>query len=65
MIEERDRIDDPAEYIELEERVIGLQEAIDKTIRQKELEEVREQQEEDISRLQHLKEWAKENRGGL
>ena len=41
-IEKRDNAGDPAEFIELEERVIGLREARDLTIRQKRLEEVRE-----------------------
>ena len=50
---------------ELEERIIGLREARDLTLKQKELEEVREQQEEDISRLQKFKKWAKENIVGL
>ena len=64
-IEERNNADDPAEYIELEERVIGLRKAKDLTLKQTQLEEVREQQEEDITRLQRFKKWAKENMIGL
>ena len=64
-IEERDNTDNPVEYVELEERVIGLQKARDLTKEQMEKEEVREQQEEDISRLLHFKKWAKENMVGL
>ena len=50
---------------ELDERVIGLREAKDLTNSQIEKEDIREQQEEDISRLQKFKEWAKENIAGL
>ena len=64
-IEERDNTNNPEEYIELEERIIGLWEARDLTEEQIEKEEVREQQEEDISRLQRFKKWAKENMVGL
>ena len=51
--------------IVLEDRVIGLQKAKDLTDQQIEKENVREQQEEDITRLQKFKEWAKENMAGL
>ena len=64
-IEERDNTNNPEEYIELEGRVIDLWKARDKTLEQIQLEEVREQQEEDISRLQRFKEWEKENMVGL
>ena len=63
-IEERDNTDNPEEFIELEERVIGLREARDLTIEQIQ-KEVREKQEEDISRLQCFKKSAKENLVGL
>ena len=55
-IEERDNTDNLEEYKDLEERVIALREARDKTLNQLQLEEVREQQEEDITRLQRFKE---------
>ena len=42
-----------------------LLEVRDIILKQAEREEVREQQEEDISRLQCFKEWAKENFVGL
>ena len=63
-IEERDNTNNPEEYIELEERIIGLREARDKTSEQIQ-KEVRDQQEEDISKLQKFKKWAKENMVGL
>ena len=49
----------------LEERIYGLNEARELTSRQKILEETRFEQEEDITRLQGFKEWAKENFLGL
>jgi hypothetical protein len=64
-IEQRDNTDNPEEFIELEERIIALREARTRSLQQRQLEEVREQQEEDISRLQRFKEWAKENLLGL
>ena len=42
-----------------------MEKARDTTIEQRQLEEVREQQEEDISRLQRIKECAKENILGI
>ena len=59
------RRNNPEEFIDLEGRVIGSQEARDKTINKIQLEEVREQLEEDIPRLQRFKKWAKENMVGL
>ena len=47
------------------ERIYGLKEARELTTRQKLVKETRFQQEEDISRLQRFKEWAKENLGGI
>ncbi|CAB4009484.1 Hypothetical predicted protein [Paramuricea clavata] len=64
-IDQRDRTNDPMEFIELQERINGLREARDRTLQQREIEEVRAQQEEDVSRLQRFKEWAKENMLGL
>ena len=49
----------------LQEWIQGLEKARDTTIEQRHLEEVREQQEEDISRLQQFKECAKENILGI
>ena len=49
----------------MEERIVGLRQARDKTLEQRQLEETREQQEEDISRLQMFKDRAKENLVGL
>ena len=46
---------------ELRERAAGLEAAIDLTINQREEEEVREIQEEDITRLERFKEWIKDN----
>ena len=59
--EERDDINNLERYVELEKRIIGLQEAKDKTLEQMQKGNVREQQEEDITRLQRFKKWAKEN----
>ena len=63
--EERDNTNNPEEFIELEERVIGLRKAKNLTLKQIQLEEVREQQVEDITRLQRFRKWAKENMVGL
>ena len=64
-VEQRDQTENPDEFIELEERIVGLRQARDKTLEQRQLEETREQQEEDISRLQMFKDRAKENLVGL
>ena len=64
-IEQRDNTEDTEEFLELEERIIALREARTSTLRQRQIEEVRAQQEEDVSRLQRFKEWAKENLLGL
>ena len=60
---------DRTEHLEareaLEERINGLKEARELVSRQKQLEEIRVAQEQDISRLQRFKEWAKENMVGL
>ena len=49
------------EQFELQERIVDLLEAGDRTLEQRQLEEFRELQEEDISRLHKLKQWLKEN----
>ena len=64
-IEQRDNTEDTEEFLELEERIIALREARTSTLRQRQIEEVRAQQKEDVSRLQRFREWAKENRLGL
>ena len=48
-MELRDETDDPEEFLNLEERIVALREARDRTVMQKELEEGRQAQEEDIS----------------
>jgi hypothetical protein len=63
--DQRENTDVPEEVIELEERIIALREARDRTLQQRQKEVVREQQEEDVSRLQRFKAWAKENLLGL
>ena len=63
--EQIDKSTDLGENIELQERISGLEEARDKVIEKREIEEVREQQFGDISRLGRFKEWAKENIVGI
>ena len=53
----RDETDNPEEFLNLEERIIALREARDRTVMQKELEEARQSQEEDISRFSKFVEW--------
>jgi predicted PP-loop superfamily ATPase len=48
-------------FLNLEERLVALREATDRTDMQKELEEARMEQAEDISRFQKFRQWAKEN----
>ena len=56
---------DTTEQFKLRERISSLDEARDTTLEQRQLEEVRELQDEDISRQQKLKhEWLKENLAG-
>ena len=55
-IEQRDKTVDDGEFLDLEETIIALREARDLTLRQRQIEEVRAQQEEDVSRLQRFKE---------
>ena len=60
-IEDNNSVEVNDERIGLQERIEGLTRARDETIAQRNLEEVRELQEEDISRLERFKEWIKEN----
>ena len=64
-IEQRDNTENAEKRIELEERIVALQDAKDRSLEQRQLEETREAQEENISRLQKFKEWTKENIAGL
>ena len=50
---------------EFEQRMNGLEELKNRLTEQRQNEEVRAEQEEDISRLQRFKEWAKENLVGV
>lgn len=50
---------DATEQFELHQRIVVLEEAWDRTPEQRQLEEARELQEEDVSRLQRFKEWQK------
>jgi hypothetical protein len=53
------------EYNALIERIDGLKEARDKTLEQRALEEAREEQLEDISRLRRFTKWLGEEKVGL
>ena len=64
-MELRDETDDTEEFINLEERIVALREARDRTVMQKELEEGRQAQEEDISRFRKLVKWLGEEKVGL
>ncbi|CAB3980248.1 Maverick integrase [Paramuricea clavata] len=64
-IEMRDQADDIEEYRRLDSRVEALRKARDKTAFQRELEEVRFKQVEDISRFKRFKDWLGENKVGL
>ena len=65
-MELRDETDDPEEFINLQERIIiALREARDRTVMQKELEEGRQAQEEDISRFRKLVKWLGKEKVGL
>ena len=52
---------DDIEQFDLRERITGLEYARDSTLEQRRMEEVREQQEDDVNRLERTKEWFKEN----
>ena len=64
-MELRDETDDTEEFINLEERIVALREARDRTVMQKELEEGRPAQEEDISRFHKLVKWLGKEKVGL
>ncbi|CAB3994961.1 Hypothetical predicted protein [Paramuricea clavata] len=61
----REETDDPEEFIKLEERIIALREARDRTAMQRELEEGRQAQVEDISRLRKFIDWVGKEKVGL
>jgi hypothetical protein len=64
-MELRDETDDTEEFLDLEERIVALREARDRTVMQKELEEARQAQEEDISRFRKFVKWLGEEKLGL
>ena len=64
-MELRDETDDTEEFLKLEERIVALREARDRTVMQKELEEGRQAQEEDISRFRKFAKWARKEMVGL
>jgi hypothetical protein len=64
-MELRDETDDTEEFLNLEERIVALREARDRTVMQKELEEGRQAQEEDISRFHKLVKWLGKEKVGL
>jgi hypothetical protein len=64
-MELRDETDDPEEFLNLEERIVALREARDMTVMQKELEEARQAQEEDISRFRKFVKWLGKEKVGL
>ena len=64
-MELRDETDDTEEFLNFEERIVALREARDRTVIQKELEEGRQAQEEDISRCRKLVKWLGKEKVGL
>ena len=64
-MELRDETDDPEKFLNLEERIVALREARDRTVMQKELEEARQAQEEDISRFSKFVKWLGKEKVGL
>ena len=64
-MELRDETDDTEEFLNLEERIVALREARDRTVMQKELEEGRQAQEEDISRFCKFVKWLGKEKVGL
>jgi hypothetical protein len=64
-MELRDETDDTEEFLRLEERIVALREARDRTVMQKELEEGRQAQEEDISRFRKFVKWFGKEKVGL
>ena len=64
-MELRDETDDTEEFLNLEERIVALREARDRTVMQKELEEGRQAQEEDISSFRKFMKWLGKEKVGL
>ena len=64
-MELRDETDDTEEFLNFEERIVALREARDRTVMQKELEEGKQAQEEDISRFRKLVKWLGKEKVGL
>ena len=64
-MELRDETDDTEEFINLEERIVALREARDRTVMQKELEEGRQAQVEDITRFREFVKWLGKEKVGL
>jgi hypothetical protein len=64
-MELRDETDDTEEFLNLEERIVALREARDRTVMQKELEEARQAQEEDIYRFSKFVKWLGKEKVGL
>jgi hypothetical protein len=60
-----DETDDAEEFLNLEERIVALREARDRTVMQRELEEGRQAQEEDISRFHKFVKWLGKEKVGL
>ena len=57
--------DETEEFINLEERIVSLREARDRTVMQKELEEGRQAQVEDITRFRKFVKWLGKEKVGL
>ena len=64
-MELRNGTDNPEEFLNSEERIVALREARDRTVMQKELEEARQSQEEDISRFSKFVKWLGKEKVGL
>jgi hypothetical protein len=64
-MELRDETDNTGEFLRLEERIVALSEARDRTAMQKELEEGRQAQVEDISRFRKFVKWLGKEKVGL
>jgi hypothetical protein len=62
---EMDREEDPERFIDISERVASLRQARDLVLEQRGLEGIRDAQEEDITRLENIKRWFRENLVGL
>ena len=63
--EQQDQTENTVESSKLEGRITGLRNARDRILEQRQLEETRAEQENDISRLQKFKELTKENLVGV